>query len=501
MIPKDSSIEEINKAMENSWQAFHLFRKKSLNQRADFLRAIAGEIEATGSKLIHIAMQETNLAEGRLKNEKARTIFQLKNFADACEKGNWLEARIDTAFPERNPPKPDIRKMNVPVGPVVVFGASNFPFAYSTAGGDTASAFAAGCPVVVKAHPAHYQTSLMVAGAILEAARKTDMPEGVFAHIAGASFEVGKTLVTHPHTKAVGFTGSFAGGKQLFDWASQRQEPIPVFAEMGSVNPVFLLPEKLAAGAKDIAAMYAASVTLSVGQFCTNPGLIIGMEGEALQQFLHDLGKAIQKTEPEKMLHIGIAGAYAERREAALMQENVHLVAESVHPVDQAGIKALPTVATVNAKTFLANPLLHKEVFGPYSLVIRCADGNEMLEVARHLEGQLTATIMATEADVRNNNELVESIKNICGRLILNGVPTGVEVCDAMQHGGPYPATTDARFTAVGADAIRRFVRPVAFQNWPDSLLPDELKNNNPLGIWRMVDGEWINRELKVENG
>lgn len=493
MIPKDSGVEEINKAIENSWLAFHQFRRKPLKQRADFLRTIAAEIEALGNKLIHTAMLETNLAEARLRNEKARTIFQLRDFASACEKGDWLDTRIDTAFPERNPPKPDIRKINVPLGPVVVFGASNFPFAYSTAGGDTASAFAAGCPVVVKAHPAHYQTSLMVAGAIQEATQKSNMPEGVFSHIAGASFEVGKALVMHQRTKAVGFTGSFAGGKQLFDWANQREVPIPVFAEMGSVNPVFLLPEKLSAGAKDIAAMYAASITLSVGQFCTNPGLIVGIEGESLQRFIHDLGKAIQKTEPEKMLHAGIAAAYTDKREAALMQDNVHLIAESAHSVDKPEIKALPTVATVDAKTFLENTVLHKEVFGPYSLVIRCADSNEMLQVAKNLEGQLTSTIMATEADIVNNHELVEAIKNICGRLILNGVPTGVEVCHSMQHGGPYPATTDSRFTSVGADAIRRFVRPVAFQNWPDSLLPDELKNSNPLGIWRMVEDEWSN--------
>lgn len=500
MIPKDSGVEEINKAIENSWLAFHQFRRKPVKQRADFLRAIASEIEALGSKLIQTAMQETNLAEARLKNEKARTIFQLRNFADSCEKGDWLDARIDTAFPERNPPKPDIRKMNVPLGPVVVFGASNFPFAYSTAGGDTASAFAAGCPVVVKAHPAHYQTSLMVAEAIARAAQKSNMPEGVFSHITGASYEVGKALIMHPHTKAVGFTGSYTGGKQLFDWANQREVPIPVFAEMGSINPVFLLPEKMAASANDIATMYAASITLSVGQFCTNPGLIVGIEGEPLQRFIHDLGKAIQKTEPEKMLHTGIAAAYTDKREAALMQDNVHLIAESAHSVDQPEIKALPTVATVDAKTFLENPVLHKEVFGPYSLVIRCADSNEMLQVARNLEGQLTSTIIATEADIKNNDELVEAIKNICGRLILNGVPTGVEVCHSMQHGGPYPATTDSRFTSVGADAIRRFVRPVAFQNWPDSLLPDELKNSNPMGIWRMVDEEWNNKELEEES-
>jgi len=287
----------------------------------------------------------------------------------------------------------------------------------------------------------------------------------------------------HPHTKAVGFTGSYTGGKQLFDWANQRNEPIPVFAEMGSVNPVFLLPEKIQTDAAAVAAMYAGSITLGVGQFCTNPGLIIGIESDGLKSFIHDLGKAIQPIAPGTMLHQGIADAYAAKREAALMQENVHLVAESDAAAGEK--QGQPTIATVDGKIFLANPVLHKEVFGPYSLVVRCADMQEMVEVAKHMEGQLTATLMATVNDINENEELVESVKNICGRFILNNVPTGVEVCPSMHHGGPFPATTDARFTSVGADAIKRFARPVAFQNWPDELLPDELKTENPLGIRR----------------
>ncbi|MBI5373638.1 MAG: aldehyde dehydrogenase (NADP(+)) [Sphingobacteriales bacterium] len=489
---KDSSPGEINSVMEAAWEAFHIYRGFSLKQRAGFMRAIAGEIGACGDALIQTAMQETNLPEARLRGERARTIFQLESYAAACEKGDWLEARIDTALPDKNPPRPDIRKMLVPLGPVVVFGASNFPFAYSTAGGDTASAFAAGCPVIVKAHPAHPRTSGIVAAAITRAAEKTGMPKGIFAHITGISFEVGKALITHVHCKAVGFTGSFAGGKQLSDWASQRPEPIPVFAEMGSVNPVFLLPEKLKQSAPEIAVQVAASITLGVGQFCTNPGLIIGIESDALQSFVHDLGKAIQQTLPGIMLHQGIADAFANKREEALMQENVHLVAESLL-ADDAGESqrtGLPTIATVDGKTFQRNPLLHKEVFGPYSLVVRCADQLEMLQVARQLEGQLTATLMASLADLKNNVELAEAVKNICGRFILNGVPTGVEVCLSMQHGGPFPASTDSRFGAVGADAIRRFVRPLAFQNWPDELLPEELKNANPLHIRRTVNNE-----------
>lgn len=485
---KDSSIEEIDVVMQQAWAAFHTYRKFSLAQRAAFMKAIAVELENCGDALIQTAMQETNLPEARLRGERARTIFQLNSYAEACEKGNWLEARIDTAIPDKTPPKPDIRKMLVPLGPVVVFGASNFPFAYSTAGGDTACAFAAGCPVIVKAHPAHAQTSEIVASAILKAAEKCNMPNGIFAHVHGAGFEVGKALVMHPHTKAVGFTGSYAGGKQLFDWGNQRKEPIPVFAEMGSTNPVFLLPEKLAASANEIANMYAGSITLGVGQFCTNPGIIIGIESEALQTFIHDLGKAIQKINPAPMLHSGIVSAYKKNKGNALLQDEVHLVAES--ETDVKDNEGLPTIATASGQTFLNNPVLHQEVFGPYSIVIRCKDMAEMIQASKCLEGQLTSTLMATEADMKENDELVEAVKNICGRIILNGVPTGVEVCLSMQHGGPFPATTDSRFSSVGADGIKRFARPVAFQNWSNQLLPDELKNENPLAIWRTVNDE-----------
>lgn len=485
---KDFSAEEIERVMQEAWTAFQVYRKCSLKQRAGLMRSIAVELEACGDELIKVAMKETHLPEARLRGERARTIYQLNSYADACEKGQWLDARIDTAIPDKTPPKPDIRKMLVPLGPVVVFGASNFPFAYSTAGGDTACALAAGCPVIVKAHPAHANTSEIVANAIHKAVAKCNLPAGLFAHVHGASFETGKALVMHPHTKAVGFTGSYAGGKQLFDWGNQRKTPIPVFAEMGSVNPVFLLEEKLKTGTGAIASQYAGSITLGAGQFCTKPGLIIGCESAALQQFIHDLGKAIQQINPAPMLHPGIVKAYKEKKGNALLQEEVHLVAESSTDVKED--EGLPTIATASGKTFLSNPLLHEEVFGPYSLVIRCADKDEMLEVARKLEGQLTCTFMATDNDMRNNQDLVEAVKSLCGRFIQNGVPTGVEVCLSMQHGGPYPASTDSRFSSVGADGIKRFARPLAFQNWSNALLPDELKNENPLGIWRTVNDE-----------
>jgi len=490
----DSTIEEINDAMEKAWQAFLLYRKFSLKQRAGFMHAVAKELESLGDELLQTAQEETHLSEARLKNEKARTVFQLNNYADACERGEWLEARIDTAIPDRNPPKPDLRKMLIPLGPVVVFGAANFPFAYSTAGGDTACAFAAGCPVIVKAHPAHARTSEMVANAVLKAAENCKMPAGIFAHMHGAGNEVGEALVKHPLTKAVGFTGSFLGGKQLFDWANQRRAPIPVFAEMSSINPVFLLPEKLKASVVDVAKLYAGSITLGVGQFCTNPGLIIGIDNEDLEMFIQTLGEEIKKTSPGEMLHTGIFKNYVERRANALSQENVETIATSeTEPLLNEGA---PTIASATAQAFINNPVLHQEVFGPYSLVIRCNDLDEMIDVTKHIEGQLTATLMATENDMRSHGKLLEYIEEVCGRFILNGVPTGVEVCLSMQHGGPFPATTDSRFTSVGADGIKRFARPICYQNWSNEFLPDEIKNENPLGIWRTVNDKLSNGSI-----
>jgi len=485
---KEITTEEINEVMEDAWQAFHFYRKMSLKERADFMRSIAIEIDNLGDSLLTTAMQETNLPEARLRGEKGRTIFQLNSYADACEKGQWLDARIDTALPNKIPPKPDIRKMLVPLGPVVVFGASNFPFAYSTAGGDTACAFAAGCPVIVKGHPAHAKTSELMASAILKAVANCNMPNGIFAHVPGATNSTGETLVKHPYTKAVGFTGSFAGGKQLYDWGNQRKEPIPVFAEMGSVNPVFLLPEKMNLSAAEIAKQCAASITLGVGQFCTNPGIIIGIDNDDLEKFISILSYEIKSIIPAPMLNKSIYKNYIDKKKSALSQADVEEVA--IAELNAGLNEGIATIASTNAKSFISNPQLHQEVFGPYSIIIRCADQNEMLTVARHLEGQLTATFMATENDIIKNTELVEAVKNICGRLIINSVPTGVEVCLSMHHGGPYPATTDSRFTSVGADGIKRFARPVAFQNWPDTLLPDELKNENPLNIRRTVDNE-----------
>ena len=485
-------MQQVNDIMLQAAEAFKKYRKISGKEKATFLRTIAEEIEALGMDLIQTAMQETNLPEGRLIGERGRTIFQLKTFADLLEEGSWVEARIDTANHHRQPiPKVDIRKMLVPIGTVAVFGASNFPFAYSTAGGDTASALAAGCPVVVKGHPAHARTSAMVAGAILKAAERTNMPKGVFAHLdSGDGFEVGKALVMHPETKAVGFTGSFVGGKALFDMANQRKEPIPVFSEMGSVNPVVLMPEKMGQDAENVAMSYASSITLGVGQFCTNPGLMIGVENENLEKFMDVLSEEIEKIAPATMLNTGIYKNFEGKKTIALAQDGV--IKESVSKVEKTSeIQGTPTVASVSADIFLKNPTLHQEVFGPFSLVVKCKDLVQLTEVLGHLEGQLTATLMATESELQANEEIVDILRNISGRLNFNNVPTGVEVCFAMQHGGPFPASTDGRFTSVGPDAIKRFVRPASYQSFPDSLLPDELKEANPLNIWRMVDNEW----------
>jgi 2,5-dioxopentanoate dehydrogenase len=488
----DTTAAAIDTIMQQAWDAFSIYKKFSLKQRANFMRAIAAEIENCSDELITTAMAETNLPEARLRNEKGRTIFQLTSYAAACEKGNWLNATIDTANAERNPPKPDVRKTLIPLGPVVVFGASNFPFAYSTAGGDTASAFAAGCPVIVKAHPAHANTSTMVAKLIATAAEKCNMPKGIFNHVYGKDFNVGKQLVMHSYTKAVGFTGSYIGGKQLFDWANERKEPIPVFAEMGSTNPVFLFPEKLQGEAVAVAKMFAASITLGVGQFCTKPGIIIAIDNEDLTSFTSALAAEIKNITPALMLHAGIATSFEKNKSTALQQDGVQMlaVATNTNATLRNNLLGNAVIAVTAATNFLQNSVLHQEVFGPYAIVVKCSSIDEMRNVASHLEGQLTATLMATSNDLKNNEALIEIIKNCCGRIILNAVPTGVEVCDAMHHGGPFPSSTDSRFTSVGADAIKRFARPITYQNWSNELLPDELQNENPLGIWRTVNGD-----------
>ncbi len=489
MVYPDSSLQEVDAALLLSHKAFHLYKLKDGKQRAHFLRAIASEIESIGQTLIDTAMGETNLPEGRIIGERARTVGQCRMFADLIEEGSWVEARIDTAIPDRSPvPKPDIRKMLRPLGPVVVFGAANFPLAYSTAGGDTISALAAGCSVVVKAHPAHTQTSTLVASAIEKARTKADMPEGVFVHLYGANFEVGKTLVEHTMTKAVGFTGSFAGGKALFDMANKRPVPIPVFAEMSSINPVILLPNILTTDYSSWAQKLSASITLNAGQFCTSPGLLIGIKNQALDNFKNALIKSISEVVPSAMLHQGILTNYTKKVNQALLQDGVSKLTSLNNEQDKN--LGTPVVTSVAANQFLLNPLLQEEVFGPFALIVECEDQDQLTEVISNIHGQLTTTVIGNESEIAENNNLLNLLAEVAGRIIINGVPTGVEVCPSMNHGGPFPATTDSRFTAVGVDAIKRFVRPVSFQNFPQGLLPNELKDGNPLTIWRLFNNE-----------
>ncbi len=487
---KDASTQEVDQALKDAQQAFLTYKNFDGKRKAEFLRAIAKEIEALGDNLVKTAMEETNLPEARIISERGRTTGHCRMFADMVEEGSWVDARIDTALPDRTPlPRPDIRKMSVAVGPIVVFGAANFPLAYSTAGGDTASALAAGCPVIVKAHPAHPRTSSLVAEAIFKAMLNTGMPKGVFQHVHGNSFEVGRALVTHPLTKGVGFTGSLAGGKALFDMANARPEPIPVFAEMSSVNPVILLPETLKRDAEKTAEKLAASITLGVGQFCTNPGLIFAIEGEVLNNFINELSKRFAAAVPGKMLHQGIADNYHKRLANTLAQKGVKAEGQSASEGDAS--QGRPLIASVDAAEYFKNPRLAEEVFGPFSLIIRCKDVNVLNAVVDTTHGQLTASVIADEAEITKHKDMMNILIEKVGRLIINGVPTGVEVCASMQHGGPFPATTDSRFGAVGIDAVKRFVRPVSFQSFPESLLPEELKTSNPRNIWRLFNGEW----------
>lgn len=477
----------ISQVMQQAANAFTAYKKIPDTDKARFLETISSNIEALGDRLLNQAAAETNLPLPRLTGERGRTTMQLRMFATMLREGNWVEASIDTTIPDKNPPRPDIRKMLLPLGPIVVFGASNFPFAYSTAGGDTASALAAGCPVVVKAHPAHLHTSEMVNEAIQQAIISCNMPAHVFQHVTDTSFEAGKALVEHPATAAVGFTGSYKGGRALYDYAIAREKPIPVFSEMGSTNPVVLLPDAIEQNGAALAQQYAASITLGMGQFCTNPGLMLAIETPALQTFINALGTAFATTAPAKMLHAGIHKAYFEKMNAAVHAQHVTVIQQSATaPQD---MEALPAVATVDGAAFLANPLLQEEVFGPYSLLVRCKDMSELVKVWRSLAGQLTTSLMGTDTDFVNHPALVEIATSIAGRIVFNGVPTGVEVCPSMVHGGPFPATTDSRFTAVGINAVKRWVRPVCYQNCPATLLPEALQESNPLNIWRMRNG------------
>jgi NADP-dependent aldehyde dehydrogenase len=477
-------LNDIQVVMANAHSAFETYRVIAPEQRAAFLEAIAKNLESAGEGLLELTAKETHLPLPRLRGEMVRTCFQLRMYAGQIREGHWVDAFIDHAKPDKNPPAPDLRSMQVPIGPVVVFGSSNFPYAYSTAGGDSASALAAGCSVVVKQHPAHAETSIYVYALMEHAAVQTGMPPHVIQHVEDSGFQTGKALVQHPATAAVGFTGSYAGGMALHGYAQERKHPIPVFAEMGSVNPVLLLPDALATDAAGIASKYAASLTMGMGQFCTNPGLMFGVDSAALESFTEALVQAVKFVIPSPMLHTGIEKAYIEKSAKALQSKGVELIfgnPESSTP----GV----FLARVKADAFKENPLLHQEIFGPFSVLVVCQSVEEMLDCCHTLSGQLTTSIMATEKDVGTYLNLLKAESLQAGRVVYNGVPTGVEVCGAMVHGGPYPATTDSRFTAVGPKAIYRWTRPLCWQNAPDLLLPDALKENNPLQIRRWVDG------------
>ena len=459
-------------------------------QLAALLERIATEIEGLGDALLERAHLETALPLARLTGERGRTVGQLRLFAAAARDGSWTDPRIDRALPDRQPlPRPDLRRAKRPLGPVVVFGSSNFPLAFSVAGGDTASALCTGNPVVVKAHRAHPGTSELVASAIATAVEACGMPAGTFSMLHGEGSVMGIALVTHPATRAVGFTGSRAAGRALCDAAAARPDPIPVFAEMSSINPVFLLPGALAERGDAIAQGFVASMTLGVGQFCTKPGLVFAVDGPELAAFKEAVATAVTAAPAASMLTAGILEAYSSGRDKLVGLGGTTTLATASAEADTVKTQAAAVVAQTDAARFLADPGYADEVFGPASLIVTASSADELRAVARILEGQLTATLHGTSEDLTAAADLVEILATKAGRLIVNGFPTGVEVCQAMQHGGPWPATSDTRFTSVGTAALERFIRPVCYQDVPDALLPDVLKDGNPLGLERLVDG------------
>ena len=485
-----ATAADVEHAAQLAATAFVEYGHWHARRRATLLRRVAELIEANAAAIQERAHQETALPLARLQGETARTCGQLRLFAALIEEGWWCDARIDHGDPNRKPqPKPDVRSLQVPLGPVAVFSSSNFPLAFSVAGGDTASALAAGCPVIVKPHQGHLGTSELVGLIVQQALRDCSAPEGVFSLLFGPGRDIGMALVRHPAVKAVGFTGSRAGGRALMDAAAARPDPIPVYAEMGSINPVFLLPTALQQNAESIASGLQASVTLGVGQFCTNPGLVFVENDAASQKFLQNLEAAMTATAPGTMLTADLCSSYRSGIEKFSKIRGVRHVAGVPAGTSAGNAQAPSALFVTDAETFLGNHSLADEVFGPSTLVVQCDSREQMLAAARQLEGQLTATIHGTPGDFDANRDLLAVLETRVGRLVCNGFPTGVEVCHSMTHGGPYPATADGRSTSVGTRAIDRFVRPVCYQNFPDAALPDELKESNPLNICRLVDG------------
>lgn len=482
--------EVLDRAAHLAEEAFVSYRNLPGKDKARFLRHIAAGLEGIGAALVSRAHRETALPEARLKGELTRTVNQLKLFAQVVEEGSWVNARIDPAQPERKPlPRADIRSVLRPLGPIAVFGSSNFPLAFSVAGGDTASALAAGCPVIVKAHSAHPGTSELVGQVIAESVRALDLPDGVFSLLFGAGTELGGALVRHPTIKGVGFTGSLRAGKALMDMCAARPEPIPCFTEMSSVNPVFVLPQALRQPAARIAEGLFNSFMLGVGQFCTKPGLVYLPANEEGDALVAELQRLVEQAGCSPMLTEGIAQSYRNGVAQRTGHSAVRTLAQAAPPAELKSCHAVPSLFAISGAELVAHPELAGELFGPSTLVIRYGSRTEMLELARALEGQLTATLHGTEADLLEYFDLIGILERKAGRLIVNGYPTGVEVCSAMIHGGPFPATSDSRFTSVGTQAIYRWARPVCYQDFPDLSLPQELRNENPLGIWRTIDG------------
>ncbi|MGH8853762.1 MAG: aldehyde dehydrogenase (NADP(+)) [Telluria sp.] len=483
-----ASSADVDRACELAAQAFDPYRALPLEQRARFLEAIAEQVLAIGPALIERAQQETGLPQARLEGERMRTVTQLRLFAKVVRDGRFLGATIDSALPERAPPRPDLRLAKIGLGPVAVFGASNFPLAFSVAGGDTASALAAGCPVVVKAHTAHLGTSELVGRAVQRAVSECGLPEGVFSMVYGDGRSIGQQLVGHPAIKAVGFTGSRQGGTALMRTAASRPEPIPVYAEMSSVNPVFLLPAALTAGGATLAQGFIDSLTLGVGQFCTNPGLVFALEGAALDGFVDAAGEALAAKGAGTMLTAGIHDAY--NSGIARFGATAGLTQVARGGEQGVGCAAQAALYVTDGATFLGNPDLQDEVFGPAAVVVRFADAQQLQRAAEGLHGQLTATVHAKPDDHGVAAALLPVLERKAGRVLFNGFPTGVEVSHAMVHGGPFPATSDSRTTSVGATAIDRFLRPVCYQNVPEGLLPEAVRDDNPLRLARVQDGD-----------
>ncbi len=481
-----ASPEESDLAVRLADAAAPVYARISGKARAAFLRTIADEIEAIADEIAALGPRETGLPEARLRGETGRTTGQLRMFASLVEEGSWADARIDRAQPDRQPlPKPDIRSMLRPLGPVVVFGAGNFPLAFSVAGGDTASALASGCPVIVKAHPSHPGLSEMVGNAIRTAVEKSSLPEGVFSLLFDDGHEAGQLLAKHPLVKAIAFTGSRAGGMALMNIANARPEPIPVHAEMSSINPVVLLPDALEQRGAALAEGLFTSLTMGSGQFCTNPGLVF-VAGENSEAFFDKLKNLISSSAPAVMLNAGIAEAYRKGTASVDGISGIDLLARC--PSSGGRMQAAPVVYKTSVSGFLSDKRLHAEIFGPATLIVT-GSIDEITAAIPHLEGQLTATIHASEKELSQNPRLIHAMENRAGRVLFNGFPTGVEVCPAIVHGGPFPATSDGRGSSVGTMAISRFCRPVAWQSFPDDVLPEELRDGNPLDLFRTVDG------------